>query len=182
MARSKRKQLDGIGWLLSASFILVGCGASVETLKNIAAAGSINQRAPVTTHLEIIIAASPTRVWNLLIDAPSWPKWAPQIESVSAPGPLMDGTSFTWKTGDSNIHSQVQLVEPLHRLSWTGTAFTAKAIHVWELAPQPNGGTKVTVNESMDGPLMKILFSSTELTEADSDWLTSLKREAEQKP
>jgi hypothetical protein len=75
----------------------------------------------------------------------------------------------------------VQLFEPERRLSWTGTALTAKAIHVWELTPGRSGGTTVTVNESMDGPLMKAIYPSAKLAEADRGWLSALKQAAEGK-
>jgi uncharacterized protein YndB with AHSA1/START domain len=71
----------------------------------------------------------PAKVWAILIDAPSWPKWQKQIESVTAAGPIKSGMTFSWRTGGTNIHSQVQLFEPERRLSWTtGTALTAKAV------------------------------------------------------
>lgn len=168
--------------LLLGALIISGCGDSLRMLNKLAASGSIHQDAPVTAHLHIEIAAPPSCVWALLIDAPSWPAWAHQIESVSSSGPLTYGKSFTWKSGGTTIHSQVQLFEPERRLSWTGTALTAKAIHVWQLAPGPDGGTTVTVNESMDGPLMKALYPSEKLSEADMDWLSALKKAAEEKP
>jgi hypothetical protein len=76
----------------------------------------------------------------------------------------------------------VHLLEPDRRLSWTGTAFSARAIHVWELKATPDGGTLVTVKESMNGPLMKLLYSSDKLAASETDWLTALKQAAEKKP
>ncbi len=172
----------GIRVLLLGTLVMSGCGASLGTLNKLAASGSIHQHAPVTAHLQIEIAAPPSRVWALLIDAPSWPTWATQIQNVSPSGPLTNGKSFTWKSGGTTIHSQVQLFEPERRLGWTGTALTAKAVHVWELTPGRNGGTTVTVNESMDGLLMKAIYPSDKLAEADKDWLSALKQAAEGNP
>lgn len=182
MTRRAAGRSGSVRLLLFGALIMSGCGDSLRTLNKLAASGSIHQDAPVTAHLQIEIAAPPSRVWALLIGAPSWPAWAHQIESVSPPGPLTNGKSFTWKSGGTTIHSQVQLFEPERRLSWTGTALTAKAVHVWLLAPGPDGGTTVTVNESMDGPLMKELYPSAKLFEADKDWLSALKKAAEAKP
>ena len=120
-------------------------------------------------------------MWALLIDAPSWPKWQKEIESVTATGPIRSGISFSWKTGGTNIRSQVQLFEPERRLSWTGTALTAKAIHVWELKPETCNQTLVSVKESMDGPWMAMIYPPRKLTEADTYWLMALKRAAEQR-
>ena len=166
--------------LLSSTLAVVGCGASLDALNRLAASGSIHEDAPVTAHLQVQIAAPVAQVWALLIDARSWPKWNKQIERVAAPGPLGSGTRFTWTTGGTNIHSQVQLCEPEHRLSWTGTALTAKAIHVWVLEPKPGNQTMVTVKESMDGPWMAQLYPSQELATAGSKWLAALKQAAEQ--
>jgi hypothetical protein len=118
----------------------------------------------------------------LLIDAPSWPEWQKLIENVTAAGPLENGMRFSWRTGGKNIRSQVQLFEPERRLSWTGTAMTAKAVHVWELKPQSGNQTLLTMKESMDGPLMAKLYSSQQLGEAGNQWPPALKRAAEQGP
>jgi uncharacterized protein YndB with AHSA1/START domain len=167
--------------LLSCALVFAGCGDSLTQLNQLAAAGAIHETAPVTAHVQILIAAPPAKVWGLLVDAPSWPKWQTSLESVTAPGPLASGIRFTWKTGGTTIHSQVQLFDPERRLSWTGTAMTAKAVHVWELTPQGNAQTLVTVKESMDGPLMAKMFPSEKLAETDNAWLAALKLAAEAK-
>jgi hypothetical protein len=66
------------------------------------------------------IAASLATVWALLIDAPSWPKWNHQIEKVAASSQLASGTRFAWTTAGTTMHSQVQLLDPEHRVAWTG--------------------------------------------------------------
>ncbi len=172
----------GTALFLLSMVTVEGCGDSLAALNRFAAVGSIHEDAPVKTHVQVQIAATPARVWALLIDAPSWPKWQKQIESVTAAAPIGNGVHFSWRTGGTNIHSQVQLFDPERRLSWTGTAFTAKAVHVWELKPEPGNQTLLTVKESMDGPLMAQIYSSQKLTKADTEWLVALKRAAEQGP
>ena len=174
-----RKMLGAVSLLLGV-FTICGCGDSLATLNQLSAIGSIHEDAPVTTHLQIQIAAPPAKVWALLIGASSWPTWAKQIDSVTVEGTLENGTRFSWKTGGTDIRSQVQLFEPERRLSWTGTALTAKAIHVWELQPQPGNQTLLIMKESMDGPLMAKLYPSQKLTEAGNQWLVALKRAAEE--
>jgi uncharacterized protein YndB with AHSA1/START domain len=159
--------------------LAVGCD-SLAGLNRLAAAGSIHEDAAVKTHLQMQIAAPPAKVWALLIDAPSWPKWQKNIESVSVKEPLAEGTQFSWRTGGTDVHSQVQLFEPEHRVAWTGTAMMiAKAVHVWELQPTADGQTLVTMKESMDGPLMAQMYSSEKLSEAGRAWLAALKEAAE---
>jgi uncharacterized membrane protein len=160
---------------------LTGCASSVDPLAALSASGSIQQDAPVRAHEQIDIAAPPDRVWAILIDAPSWPHWATQIDSVESPGPLIIGTRFTWHSGGTTIHSEVHLLDPQHSLSWTSTALTAKAVHVWKLQPSTKG-TLVTVDESMSGPMMSWLYTSSKLSKSDRSWLLALKQAAERHP
>ena len=92
------------------------------------------------------------------------------------------GTQFVWKSGGTTIHSEVHLLEPDRRLSWTGIAYPARAIHVWELKATPDGGTLVTVKESMTGPLMTWLYPSEKLAASETSWLIALKQAAERSP
>jgi uncharacterized protein YndB with AHSA1/START domain len=173
-----RRRIAGAASLLLAAMAL-GCGASTDSLARLAAVGLIDQAAPVKARVQIEIAAPPAKVWALLVDAPSWPSWQPGIESVSAAGPLTDGAPFAWRTGGTTVHSQVRLLEPQKRLAWTGTAMIAHAVHVWRLDAKPGGGTAVVVQESMDGPLMAMLFPSEKLASSDLAWLRALKSAAE---
>jgi uncharacterized protein YndB with AHSA1/START domain len=159
-----------------------GCGPRLNILDELAQSGKINERAPVTAHLEIEINAPPAKVWSLLVDAPSWPKWEKQINAVTSDGPLAGGKKFMWKSGDTEIQSQVQLFEPETWLAWTGSAMSAKAIHVWQLQEVAGDRTRVLMNESMDGPLMSRLFPQDKLSAAGMEWLVALKRAAEPAP
>ena len=166
--------------ILSGCLILslAGCGKSLSDLNRLAASGSIDDAAPVTAHVQVDVHASIERVWTVLVDLPSWPKWQRGIEAVSG-SPLSPSSSFDWTTGGTRIHSEVQMFEPSHRLSWTGKAYTAKAVHVWTLTAVAPDQTKVAVDESMEGPLMAKLFSSRQLQEVDTNWVNALKRQAE---
>jgi uncharacterized protein YndB with AHSA1/START domain len=160
---------------------VAGCGPRLSTLDKLAQEGKINERSPDVAHLEIEIDAPPAKVWFLLANPQTWPQWDKQIASVTALGPFTtSGTNFIWKSGDTEIHSQVQLVEPETRLAWTGTAMSAKAIHVWQLQPIPGDRTRVTMAESMDGPMISRLFPPDRLKEAGQQWLLALKQAAEE--
>lgn len=165
--------------MLLALLPLSGCGISLSGLNQLAAAGAIDEHAPVTAHVQIKIAAPPEKVWQLLVDAHSWPTWQKDIASVSSSGPLAPGARFVWKTGNTTIHSQVQLFDPPQVLSWTGTALTTRAVHVWEVLPLPGDQTLVIVKESLDGPFVAKLFPSSQLSDADTKWLAALKTAAE---
>ena len=166
--------------LISVSVLLAGCGTPLASLSSLAAAGRIDSGAPVKATVQVAISAAPAVVWAELVNVQNWPSWNSQVRHVDTTGPLHQGMSFTWNTDGTNISSQVQLCEPNHRLAWTGTALSAKAIHVWELNPGRNGQTIVRVQESMEGPLLARFISSTELADADRRWLYALKAAAEQ--
>lgn len=150
-------------------------------LNRLASEGQIDSAAPVQVDLQIAISAKPAAVWAILIDAREWPSWNSQIESVEAQSSLRQGIKFSWNTGGTRITSEVQFADANRRLAWTGTAFTAKAIHVWDLTAGPGDQTVVRVRESMDGPFMKQILTSSDLADADRQWLADLKRAVEQK-
>ena len=164
--------------LLTICF-LSGCGAPLADLSHLAASSSIQTNAPVQAHVEAIINAPQAKVWALLTNVQTWPQWQPEIESTTSDGPLAPGVSFQWKTGGMKIRSQVAAFQPETELAWTGQAYTAKAVHVWKLSSLPDGQTRITVDESMDGLLMAQLFSSRKLEESDARWLAALKHAAE---
>lgn len=170
-----------LSWIVvSMLFPLAGCGKSLSSLSSLARAGQIDSAAPVRAKVQIVISAPPAKIWALLVDAQNWPAWNSHIQHVDATGPLRQGMVFTWETDGTKITSKVQLAETNQRLAWTGTALTAKAVHVWELVPGPGAETVVRVQESMDGPLMAHFLSSTELADTDMQWLTALRAAAEQ--
>ncbi len=160
--------------------VLAGCGPSLQTLDSLARSGRIDPVAPVIVHAEIRIEAPTSKIWTLLVNVPAWPHWDKDLTDVSAKQPLAPGQYFTWGAGSSTIRSQVQLFEPEHRIAWTGTAYTARAVHLWTIMPEPDGSNRVTIDESMDGPMMATLFSSRKLAEVDDAWLAALKKAAEQ--
>ena len=141
--------------------------------------GVIEDRAPVKASVGITIHASPQKVWRLLTDVNDWPKWHSAIGEAQLSVPLAAGRRFSWKAGGIEIHSTIGLVEPFRILAWSGKALGAKAVHVWKLQPLPGGQTAVHVDESMDGLLMRIFYSSKQLTEDDQGWLEDLKAAAE---
>jgi uncharacterized membrane protein len=165
-------------WVFVCLLTLV-LSASDKNLEKLASSGEINQSAPVKASVEITIHAPVEKVWGLLTDIPNWPKWQPDITSTEISGPLQSGTSFTWKNGGTQIHSRIALVQPNEQFAWTGTASVAKAIHVWKLQRLPNSQTLVKTDESMEGFMLTVFYSSKKLQEGDQRWLDRLKQAAE---
>ncbi len=165
--------------LVIAALLILVIAPSDNHLDQLARNGSIQENAPVKASLEITVNASPERVWGLLTDVKNWPRWQRDISKAEISGPLQSGTAFSWNAG-TDIRSRIALVEPLEQFAWTGTAYKAKAIHVWKLRRLPGDRTLVKTNESMEGFLLTMFYSSSKLKESDQRWLNYLKAAAEQ--
>ena len=152
---------------------------SQDHLDQLARSGSVDKTAPVKSSAEITINAPPEKVWRLLTDVRAWPQWQRNIASTEIDGPVQAGTAFTWRSGGTEIHSVIAVVRPPEQFVWTGSAFKAHAIHVWNLQRLPDGHTLVKTSESMNGFLLSLFYSTKQLHESHLEWLSSLKQAAE---
>jgi uncharacterized protein YndB with AHSA1/START domain len=102
----------------------------------------------------IDVAASPERVWEVLVDVERWPEWT---DSVSSVRPL-DG-------GPLAVGSRVEVSQPrIPTGTYTVTALEPGSVFTWEqrqpgstvsahheCAPLPDGGTRVQLRVVMSG-------------------------------
>lgn len=141
---------------------------------------NINQNAPVKCSKTISIKANPEKVWLIMTDVNNWDKWQTDIGNPKLNGELKSNNSFVWKTGGAKIKSTLHTVESNKHFGWTGKTFGMYAIHNWTLK-EVNGQTQVTVDESMEGFLAKLLKKSfnKNLKKGMQNRLDLLKREAE---
>ena len=102
----------------------------------------------------IDVAASPDRVWDVLVDVERWPEWTDSVSSVRllGPGPLAVG-------------SRVEISQPrIPTGTYTVTALVPGSAFTWEqrqpgstvtarhvCAPLPDGGTRVELSVGMSG-------------------------------
>lgn len=157
-------------------FLFLAAGVSDEDL---ARGGKIRENAAVKASVQIVIHAPPEKVWSVLADISNWPKWQRDISAAEISGPLQPGTPFNWTIGGTHITSRLALVQPNSQLAWTGKAFGAKAIHVWKLSQTAGGQTTVETDESMEGFLLSLFYSSKKLAASDQQWLERLKTASE---
>ncbi len=142
---------------------------------------NINLQAPVHQAKNILIAASPEKVWSVLTDINRWPEWNKKITKARFEGPVSVGARFRWTVNGAVIRSELHSAEPFRLLGWRGTTFGATAIHNWTLARQSDGSTLVSVEESMEGWLVA-LFKKKMNRDLERDilfWLEKLKAESE---
>jgi uncharacterized protein YndB with AHSA1/START domain len=143
---------------------------------------SVDERAPVAGASEIVIAAPPETVWDVLAAIEGWPAWNPDVKWASVEGEIAEGTRFRWKTGPGTVASTLQRVERPRLISWTGRTFGIDAVHVWRLEPR-DGTTLVRTEESFDGVVARLLRRPLRktLTGALESGLRHLKAEAERR-
>ncbi|MBN8578710.1 MAG: SRPBCC domain-containing protein [Cytophagales bacterium] len=135
-------------------------------------------------HNEIEIAASPERIWSILLDAEAWPKWykgAQDVRMVKGGGPtLSENSVFEWKTMGMQFESTIQEFEANQRLSWESKKKSIQGYHAWLIIPIP-GGCRVITDESQNGWLtfFEKTFQGKKLKRLHDVWLSELKKRAE---
>jgi uncharacterized protein YndB with AHSA1/START domain len=162
--------------LLTAAYLSFFCVEAQNTSKMI----NINENAPVKCSKAIVINATADKVWKVLTDINRWSQWQTEISESKIYGPTVPNTVFNWKTGGAKIQSQIHTVNPFRQFGWTGKAMGMYAIHNWELSEE-NGTTIVTVEESMEGLVARLLKKSINknLLKGMIVWLELLKKESE---
>jgi hypothetical protein len=141
----------------------------------------IHLDAPVQTHKSIVIQASQKKVWTLLTDVDHWDKWQTDIKNPRITSIFQPGQSFTWESGGLHIRSDIYTANPYSKIGWSGPAFGSFAIHVWTFTTLPDGSTRVDVEESMEGWLVRLLTHKFQsgLDLSLDKWLNALKTTAE---
>jgi hypothetical protein len=151
-------------------------GPSLTTLhEDCAKRHRIDTAAPVTSSSTIDVAAPIDRVWRALVDLQTWHEWAPHV-AVLQHGDVCPDEPFTWRTGGFSIRSRFAVVEEKRELSWTGVFFGFKAVDRQVLELLEARRTRVTIEESLAGPLLPLLYSAAKLRVNHERWLNALKR------
>lgn len=137
-------------------------------------------------HNEIEINASPQTVWNILIEAETWPKWYEGAFDVAIQNSektvLEPNSVFTWKTMGLDFESTVKEFEPYSRLSWESKKKSIKGYHAWLIVPTESGCMLIT-DESQYGFLtfLQKVFMPNKLRKLHDIWLAEIKLKAESK-
>ena len=135
-------------------------------------------------HNEIEIHASPESVWNVLIQAETWPTWYEGAADVKVQSPggamLSEGAVFTWSTMGLSFTSTVKEFVPPVRLSWESRKASIKGYHGWLVTPTA-GGCRLVTEESQHGflTLMQKIFVPNKLRRLHDVWLAQIKTRAE---
>jgi uncharacterized protein YndB with AHSA1/START domain len=110
----------------------------------------VPRRAPASAVAETVIDAPLDRVWSVLAGIEEWPRWNPDVSRAELRGPLTEGSEFRWRAGGMTIVSTLRMVEPPHRIGWSGRAPGIRAAHVWILEER-DGRVLARSEESFTG-------------------------------
>lgn len=136
-------------------------------------------------HNEIDVAAEPQVVWDVLIQAETWPSWYAGAKDVhvapGAGGVLHADSSIRWETMGLEFVSSIKEFAAPYRLSWESRKDTIQGYHAWLLVPVQGGGTRLMTAESQHGFLatMQPIFVPHKLHALHDVWLQELKKRAE---
>lgn len=152
--------------------------------------------ANVYAHNELVIPASPDRIWQWLVRAPQWPHWYPNswhIEILKRKTgrtnrkQLRRGTEFTWITFGLPFTSTVDRCDEPTTIGWNfksrGWAGAASGYHIWFIEPQ-SYGCRVVTEETEHGLLPLLLHFILQPTVRFSHqlWLRRLSENSIQGP
>jgi uncharacterized membrane protein len=134
----------------------------------------------------IEIAATPDKVWALLIDCVKWPQWYKHCTDVSIlrGGPLLGvGSKFRFKTLNLYFEPEITTFKPTQMLVWLAKGpLGGSGAHAWYIETTP-GGCRVITEEAQRGILSVLLGWHTRgvLLTSHQEWLRSLEELAEAK-
>ena len=148
----------------------------------------LRPEAPVLIRFEVDVAATPERVWELLVDVERWPLWHRGVDfAVLKPSEVRPGSRLQWRADGMRISSILHRVEPEQRLGWTIRTLGARGYQLWTIESQPPEGasnaprTLVRTEESWWGFFPFLLRGTLRRTLGASRraWLRGLKERAE---
>ena len=129
------------------------------------------------------IQAPAARIWSILTDAASYPRWNTTVSKVD--GTIAPGEKIALHVRINPGRAfpvRVSVFEPPHRMLWTGGMPLGmfKGERTFRLAPQPGGSVEFSMVEEFTGLLEPLISKSIpNLQPAFDEFALCLKREAE---
>ncbi|GIH92382.1 SRPBCC family protein [Planobispora siamensis] len=154
-------------------------GPSLNVLhEEYAALGRVDPRAQLVSSSSLVVGAPVERVWEVMADLASWPSWASGLE-IAELGDVRPGAPFRWRLNGVAIRSRFAVVAAGRELTWTGVFLGYKAVDRHVLEPLEDGRTRVTVEESLAGPLLPLFYGERKLRANHERWLSDLRSAVE---
>ncbi len=130
------------------------------------------------------IQASADRVWALLTDAPSFPRWNSTVTSID--GVIAAGRTLKIQVPAAPgrvFKPKVTALEPGRSMVWSdGMAPMFKGVRTFTLSPGPDGGTDFAMMEEFSGVMLPMIKGSLpDFAPMFETYAGDLKREAEKR-
>lgn len=125
---------------------------------------------------QIFINADIKKVYGMVADIPNWSDWKPDCTDPRIKGKTKRNAKFTWEVEGYKIKSKFHTVIPYSHLGWRSKKLVANAVQNFTFE-EKDGGTLVTFEESLKGPLPKELIEAVPWAVTNN--LNSLKTAAE---
>ncbi|KAB8185858.1 SRPBCC domain-containing protein [Microbispora catharanthi] len=161
------------------SMSLLYSGPSLAVLHDeYAARGRVDPDAQLTSSSRLVVDVPVDRVWAVMADLRTWPSWVSGIRILEL-GDVRPGASFRWRLNGVPLRSRFAVVDPQRELTWTGTFLGRyRAVDRHVLEPLEGGRTRITVEESLAGPLLPLFYRKSMLRANHEQWLADLARAA----
>lgn len=137
--------------------------------------GRIDERAAIRASGEISINAPIEQVWSVLVDLPSWPRFDPNFSDVRLESTVSVGAKASFKIKGFPIQGMFAIVQPNQELTWVGKSLWTKAIDRHVVEAIASNVTRLSIEESLSGIFVPLLFSSARLEKQHQEWLRTMK-------
>jgi hypothetical protein len=117
-----------------------------------------------TVRVELVIAAPPRAVWDVLVDFPRYPEWNPFTVGVETSGKVGDPVLLDVQLGERRLamRERMRVHEPGRRIGW-GLRILGGVLldctRVQELEDLGDGRTRYVCHESFRGLLVPLFFN-----------------------
>lgn len=129
------------------------------------------------------VAAPPAVLWAILIDAPRFPEWDPNLDHIEGTIALGNALKvFTKQSPGRAFPVTVRVFEPDRGMTWSGGMPLGlfKGERTFTLVPQSDGGTVFTLKEVFSGLLSPLIVRTIpDLDPVFAAFAAGLKQRAE---
>lgn len=131
--------------------------------------------------VSVRVKATPERLWGLLTDLPSFPRWNSTVTSIDGEVALGQKLAIRVPVSDRTFKPKVTELEPGKRMVWSdGAAPMFKGVRTYTLAAAGDGSTDFSMVEVFSGLMLPMIKGSLpDFGPIFETYAADLKREAE---
>lgn len=137
---------------------------------------------------EVLVAADPERVWSVLTDVASWPRWCRPVVRVIAASDLVVGgrLSYVLRMGPGipvTFDVTLDEVVPPERLCWSSSKWWGVHGTRCFVLTADRAGTRVADHKTFDSPIwpVSIAYPRSSVRRMSEAWLSDLRDEVDRR-